>query len=651
MKNVSRNKNLCRKIAFVLMTVITMAMFVGCGAEVANTNRYNLTVVDATPEFYVNDFAGLFSEEEKQELMDKAVAFDEETGGIQVVITTVDSLKNAVQTTDGSTSSYVSIEEVAYSMYNQYGIGRDDMGILVLFSTGDREVRIETGRNLQFYITDSVSGRLLDDYGMEYFAEDKFAEGLVSVQAAILSEIKAKVPSDWNASAEETTETQESVAETIAPEVNGNLTDDTEEKDPSRGILWGLFGAIGALFASIAAFVRQLFKGKSDKENADKAHQDEINALQLEFAQKENRIQEQYEKEKATTIRRYEGLLSEKEAEISSWQGKLANTESNLAESERKVSTLTTELEILEDKFERVKRLYPDHDFEDEIKTMIENEYKAEAQGIDQELSKLLCVTPTEQNEDKFNSGLALFDSTTTEVRKYITSSRDELQTRYGKAVELRKERERQIQEEKDRLAASEAYEEIQGVYEEISVGNHATYEKLHKAVAIFATLTAAQKAFFPDVKLISGISKLHATAEMDHNNYTAAQRAESDVKSIIGGMYSADEDDRDRLSRAMRIYKNLSSAEAAYFSAELLSKLKKLISEADDDHQRQERRRAEEKRRREEEERRRREEARRRREREEAERRRRSSSSFSSGSSFGGHGGRSGGGGASRKF
>ena len=72
------------------------------------------------------------------------------------------------------------------------------MGILILLSVEDRNVRIETGKTMQAYITDSKSGQLLDKYGMDYFVEDKFAEGLVSVQDALISEIRDVVPANWN---------------------------------------------------------------------------------------------------------------------------------------------------------------------------------------------------------------------------------------------------------------------------------------------------------------------------------------------------------------------------------------------------------------------------------------------------------------------
>ena len=153
---------------------------------------------------------------------------------------------------------------------------------------------------------------------------------------------------------------------------------------------------------------------------------------------------------------------------------------------------------------------------------------------------------------------------------------------------------------------------------------------------------------------------------EQEKRDKAAACEAESNVRSIIDRMYSADENDRSKLSRAKGYFTNLTNSQKAYFSAELLNKLESLIRDANEDYREKERRREEERRRREAEERRRREEEERRR-REAEERRRRdeqrrqmTSSHHSSSTSHhssrpsshhGGHGGRPGGGGASRKF
>lgn len=651
MKNKSRN-GIRKSAALLAVMLLVMSLLAACATE-GTKNYYDLDVVDHTSDFYVNDFAGVFSEEQKKQLMEKAVGFDKDYSGIQVVITTVESLDsvvlgyecvvedadgNRVENTKQPSNPKFTIEQVSYSMYSEYGIGKDDMGILILFSTGDREVRIETGRQMQFYITDSISGRLLDDYGMDYFREDKFAEGLLSVQDAVIAKIKSEVPSDWYASSDagKTEDSQNSTNVTtgvvagIANEnSNGNVAtnNDTQEKNPANGILLGFFGTIAAAFAAVVAFIRQKFKGKAEKEELEKARKEEVDSMRTSFQEQLEQANQSHVAKVASLENNYQQRLRQKDSEIRDLNG-------DLSEANNQIRTLTTQLEDMTDKYTRAQRLHPEYNFDEEVHEMIENEYKAAAQEVDAKLVDVLAIPADKDNSDVFKRALSLFDAAQPEVKKYVTSNRDEIQALYNEAVHLRQEFERAEQERRDKEAANKAYNEIRRAFDSNLQGNYKTYDVLHAALAIYLGLSAAQKGFFPDSNLIDRLKRVHRAAEEDHSNYKAAQNAESEVNSVVGRMSSADEDDRDKLERAMRHYRNLNSAQQAYFSAELLRKLKRLIDDADEDHRIQERRRDDDRRRRQ-------------------QQMMRSSSSYSSShrSSYGGHGGRPSGGGASRRF
>ena len=650
-------ENVCRKgipkhlVLLVAVLFLVMSLLTACDTGSSIKSHYDLDVLEHTSDFYVNDFAGVFTEEQKSELMAKAVAFDKEYSGIQVVITTVPSLSetvlgyeyvvrdqdgNVVENQDNKEPSGTptfTIEEVAYSMYSQYGIGQDDMGILILFSTGDREVRIETGRKMQFYITDTISGRLLDNYGMEDFSNDRFAEGLISVQAATIEEIKSHVSADWytasNKDKEEDSEETENAVGSVNGDSSSNNSGDANEEngtnDPSKGILWGFLGSIGAAFAAMFAFIRQKLKGKKQKESLEKSKQEEISLMRTEFQE----ALDERDNNHSAAIR---ALNQDHCQEIRRKDSRIQSLETEVKNAQSEARTLKTNLEVLTDKFERAQRLHPEFNFEEEVHEMIESEYKSAAQEVDLKLAAVITTVATKDNYATFKDALSFLDSTEHEVKKYVTSDRTLIQGLYDEAIRLKEEFERQEQEKRDKAAANSAYEKIKKVFGENPNGNYQTYNNLHSAVAIFLGLTAAQRAFFPDNYLISNLKSRHSAAETDYKNYNAAKKAESEVESVIGYMSSADEDDRDKLSRAMRYYRNLSQAEAVYFSQKLLRKLKRLIEEAEDDHRRQERRR---------------DDARR------AAMRNSSSSSFrsSSHSSYSGRGGRPSGGGASRRF
>ena len=649
MKNECRN-GIKRVTCLMVVMILMLGLLAGCGTPGVKS-RYELDVVNHTSDFYINDFAGVFSEEQKNLLMENAVGFDENSSGIQVVITTVESLNSAVQgyeyiveDTDGnrvedaqkpSTTPRFTIEDVSYSMYSEYGIGEDDMGILILFSTGDREVRIETGRQMQFYITDSISGRLLDDYGMEYFREDKFAEGLISLQEGVIAKIQAEVPNDWHTISDAGNKVEENEnSETVAPGIveenageNAN-TNETTEKDPANGILWGFFGSIAAGFAAMIAFIRQKTKGNAEREAMEKANKDELATLKAEHLRQMTEKQHAHDTAMSKLKEDYCRLVHVRDTSLQ----EMTNA---LNQSKAEASTLKMQLEQMMDKYTRAQQLHPEFDFDKEVHDMIEAEYMEEAREVDAKLAEVFATSATKDNEAIFERALSEYDSVTGEVKKYLSSSREELKTRYDEAVALRKEFERLEQEKADRAAANTAYESIKAALDANPEGNYRTYAALTAALGLFTVLSKGAKNFFPDIKMLSEVERLQRVAETDHNNYEKAKNAEGEVERIIGYMSSADEDDRDKLERAMRFYRNLTAAQQAYFSAELLRKLKRLIDEADDDHRRQERRRADERRRRQ----------------QISSSSHRTSGGSSHRPSYGGRGGRPSGGGASRRF
>lgn len=87
-------------------------------------------IPEHSQQFFVNDFAKIFSEQQITELVNRAAALDQNHNGIQVVITTVDTLGGE------------SIDDYSIRMYNKYGIGKDDMGVLILLATQDRDIKV-----------------------------------------------------------------------------------------------------------------------------------------------------------------------------------------------------------------------------------------------------------------------------------------------------------------------------------------------------------------------------------------------------------------------------------------------------------------------------------------------------------------------------
>ena len=656
MNTQKKRKSLVSCLLMLLLLVIT------CSSITAQANSsYEFPVIEATSDFYVNDFACLFTEEEKASMMERAIELEEEYGGIQVVVTTVKTLDDCL-IEEGEKD----IEQIAYAMFKQYGIGQDDMGILILFASEDRIMRIETGYQMQTYITDAKAVELRDKYGMEYFRNNQFVEGIISLQKATISEIKSEVPQDWKPLIGDKKET--STRENNNGVVQTNTAKADSKKNGISGAMYAIWTALIAMLVGLGVAIRGLFSTKS-KANAEKeTYEQEFASLRKSTSKK---VQEAVDVNSETWRLAMEQQKSAYEKQCSELSSKIEGQIKTLESKEREILRLNqelsgkkAELEKMEDTYSRIKTLHPDLDFENEVKNMIENEFKASAENVDEQIAQIANLTADKDKINVFDEAIRVYQSASADVQKYVNTDVGKLRRLYEESVSLRREYERAEQEKRDRATAKSAFEKMGAIVSGISFGNYENYETLDRAYKVYTGLSSAEKNYFPDMAIVEKIKSLRATAEADLKDFNTAKEAEKDVRRIVDRIYTAHEEDQDSLERAMRYYRNLTSAQQRYFSSDLERKVKHFLDEAEDDHRRKEaerRQRKEEERRRkerEEAERRHREEERRRRQREEEERRRRQSSSFSSSSHHSsshsghrGHGGRPSGGGATGRF
>lgn len=396
-------------------------------------------------------------------------------------------------------------------------------------------------------------------------------------------------------------------------------------------------------------------KNKSHQKEIEKlnsAHEKSIAELKNGYELKFNTQEASFSKEKSDFETKIESERRKSSMKIDSLQGDIRNlTEKN--------GNLESEIQKRDEFYARIQALHPNNNFEEEVHEMIENEFKASAAEVDEKIAQVIKNPADKDSIDVFKNAISIYDEAIPDVKKYVTSDMEKLHSLYEESIELKKAFEKAEKEKRDRAAAMKAYEEIKAICRNNKEANYQNYEVLRSAYDKYDRLSSDEKEFFVDIQLIHNLREMVKVAETDFNNVNAARKAEKEAERIVNSIYNADEDDRDKLSRALRFYQALSVAQQAYFSADLVRKIKKLSNDAENDHRRQEERREEEARRRREEAeaRRRREEAEERRRRDEARRRSSySSSSMSHHSSsshvhHSGHGGRPSGGGASRKF
>ena len=127
-----------------------------------------------TNDFFVNDFAGVISDEDEAEIMKIGADLFQQTTA-QVVVVTVDSL-------DGYDEN-----EYALKLGREWGVGSKETnnGVVLLLSVSDRRVTIQAGYGLEGCVTDAKSGEILDTYAIPYLSNDDFSTGLVEAYKAI----------------------------------------------------------------------------------------------------------------------------------------------------------------------------------------------------------------------------------------------------------------------------------------------------------------------------------------------------------------------------------------------------------------------------------------------------------------------------------
>jgi len=83
----------------------------------------------------------------------------------------------------------LSIDEAAVKLFELWGIGKKskDNGLLVLWSTDDRRVRVEVGYGLEGVLNDGKVGAILDGYVIPKFRSGEFDEGVLAGVDALLS--------------------------------------------------------------------------------------------------------------------------------------------------------------------------------------------------------------------------------------------------------------------------------------------------------------------------------------------------------------------------------------------------------------------------------------------------------------------------------
>lgn len=424
-------------------------------------------IPSATSDFYVNDFAGVFSESEKAQLMDNAVALANDHDGIQVVITTIESLNGD------------SVESYAHEMYEQYAIGKDDMGILILLSTGDRELRLEVGKAMEAYINDSKAGRFMDNYAIPSFKEGKFDEGLINLQSALIDEIVSNVNE----------ENESTPIVTTKPKSNFNFF-------AILGILLLVCLAFAFIGFIIAIIRKIIFKSKEKQQM--------IESLTNKLRESEEKV---YEVEHNATER------------IGYLKNKITNMENSQRDLESKYHTL-------EDRYSRVNVLYPTAD--EDVTSMIEEEIKqrdiALATEVDSVIRQLIHRPADKDIVSEVRMAISRYSNLTEKQKSYVKSDINKLNKLYEDCLQLKKEYDKKMEEERNKKLAIAAASSITAIITCISIGKAKDLRKLKEAKSTYDNLSSGSKKYF-DTSILDKLDRLYKEAKRDKEQEEEEER------------------------------------------------------------------------------------------------------------------------------
>jgi uncharacterized protein len=117
------------------------------------TTEYSLAYSSpGTPSGFVNDYANIFTADQKSNLENTIRAFNASTTN-EIAVVTIKSLQGDY------------IENYAVQLFKEWGIGtkKSDNGVLLLIALDDRKMRIEVGYGLEGALPDSVAAKIIRD--------------------------------------------------------------------------------------------------------------------------------------------------------------------------------------------------------------------------------------------------------------------------------------------------------------------------------------------------------------------------------------------------------------------------------------------------------------------------------------------------------
>lgn len=129
---------------------------------------------------YVNDFEGIFSNEQISEL-NKIIGQHEKATTNQIAVVSIKSFE-----------PFESLFDYSLKLANQWGVGQKDKnnGITIVFGKQIRQIRIQVGYGLEKKLKDEEAKRIIDNVVIPEFKKGDYFAGIRNGIAEVIKEIE-----------------------------------------------------------------------------------------------------------------------------------------------------------------------------------------------------------------------------------------------------------------------------------------------------------------------------------------------------------------------------------------------------------------------------------------------------------------------------
>lgn len=206
-------------------------------------------------EYYVNDLANVFSNEEKTKMLEVSTHMAEEYS-IDFIIATIDTLGNS-----------------NISQYAEKYFETGNVGTLILFEKDNNEVHIECSEHLKELVDIEEFAKLIEEYAVPAFGKGEYGSGVIELQTWLINYIMSdsykvlvqeKVivtePEPAETSAEEKVDDRVTVTSTTT---DSNITSETSNIFENPAVLCVLLVLIALLLIRSYIWYHTIREGKA----------------------------------------------------------------------------------------------------------------------------------------------------------------------------------------------------------------------------------------------------------------------------------------------------------------------------------------------------------------------------------------------------